>query len=290
MKIKIYQINQARDHLKVKFEGLMELQDIQRSHERSALIDPALYDEVYSGEVDCRDLEGVYTLFNTKHPPFHRGHSLSISDIVEVQSAPELVGRIRYYNTSELFEELDYVDSDTYNRDITEAREVGRTIQAIRLVGHHVPSVNPGFYFCESAGFTPIQFNLAQTQRPDNLLRVVGLEPGRPAYEAEISDSLRAFQQVVRGNIEVFCPFDDNAVIICNEEGKINGLPYNRTVYGEPMVGNLVIVGDDGEGNFCALTDEQIERYLAEFQTPDFSDSDEDMDEDAPVEGQGLTM
>jgi hypothetical protein len=221
MKIKIYQINQDRDHLKVKFEGLQEMQDIQRSHGRSALIDPALYDEVYSGEVDCKGLEGVYTLFNTSHPPFFRGHSLSISDIVQTDG---------------------------------------------------------GFHYCDTFGFENINFNPAQTQRPDNLLRAVGLEPGKPAYEAEISDSLRAFQQAAGGNIEVFCPFDDNAVIVCNEAGKINGLPHNRTVHGEPMVGNFVIVGDDGEGNFCPLTDEQTQKYLAEFQTPELSYPDEDMD------------
>jgi hypothetical protein len=78
--------------------------------------------------------------------------------------------------------------------------------------------------------------------------------------------------------MEVFCPFDDNAVIVCNEEGKIDGLPPNRTVHGEPMVGNLVIVGDNGAGEFCSLTDEQAQKYLAEFQLPEFTDPDEDMD------------
>jgi hypothetical protein len=123
-----------------------------------------------------------------------------------------------------------------------------------------------------------IEFDEAQMHKPEDLLRAVIVKPGRPAYEAEIKDSLHAFQQAVHGNIEVFCPFEDNAVIICNEEGKIYGLPFNRTVHGEPMVGNLVIVGDDGEGNFCSLTDEQIQRYLAEFQSPKFTNPDEDLD------------
>jgi hypothetical protein len=222
MKIKIFQISQARDALRVKFTGLQATQDIQRSHGRSALLEPRLYDEVYSGEADCHDLEGVYALFNTNHPPFFRGHSLSVSDIVQTED---------------------------------------------------------GFYFCDSFGFEHINFDPKHTHKPEGLLRVVALEPGRPAYEAEIADSLRAFQQAVRGNIEVFCPFDDNAVIVCNEEGKIDGLPFNRTIHDEPMVGNLVIVGDNGEGEFCSITDEQTQKYLAEFQTPELSgDKSEDMD------------
>jgi hypothetical protein len=221
MKIKIYQINSERDHLRIKNEGLQEMQNIRRSQGQSALIDPTLYDEVYSGEVDCKDLEGVYTLFNTDHPPFFRGHSLSMSDIVQTDE---------------------------------------------------------GFHYCDRFGFENIRFDPAQTHKSDDLLRVVGIEPGKSAYEAEISNSLRAFQQAVRGNIEMFCPFEDNAAIICNEEGKIDGLPFNRTVHGEPMVGNLVIVGDDGEGNFCSLTDEQIQQYLAAFQSPEVTDPDEDMD------------
>jgi hypothetical protein len=222
MKIKIFQISQDRDKDRVKFLSLQEMQNFQRSQGESALINPRIYDEVFSGEVDCRDLESVYTLFNTNHPPFFRGTSLSMSDIVQTED---------------------------------------------------------GFHYCDRFGFENIRFDPSQTHKPDNLLRVVGIEPGKPACEAEIADSLRAFQQAVGGNMEVFCPFEDNAVIVCNEEGKIDGLPPNRTVHGEPMVGNLVIVGDNGEGEFCSLTDEQTQKYLAAFQLPELSgDESEDMD------------
>lgn len=217
MKIRIFQVSQDRDANRVKFCGLEETEQYQGRSQ----IDPAIYDEVFNGEVDCKDLEQVYEKFNLDPPPLHRGHSVSVSDVI-----------------------------------LTDG----------------------GAYFCDSVGFQKVEFDPALTRKPENLLHCVMAEPGKPAYEAEITDSLRAFQQAVRGNIEVFCPFEDNAVIICNEEGKIDGLPQNRTVHGEPMVGNLVIVGDNGDGNFCSLTDAQIEKYLAEFQTPEFTDPDEDMD------------
>jgi hypothetical protein len=33
------------------------------------------------------------------------------------------------------------------------------------------------------------------------------------------------------GDIEEYMPYDDDVAIICNEEGKMRGLPLNRAVY-----------------------------------------------------------
>lgn len=227
MKIKIYQINSDRDTLRVKFAGLQETQKIQRSNGRSVLLDSTLYDEVFSGEVNCKTLEDVYTLFNTDHPPFFRGHSLSVSDVIEITE-----------NNS------NYLS---------------------------------GFFFCDSSGFEHIGFKAEQTRKPDNLLRVVALEPGKPAYEAEVADHFRAFQQAVRGYFEAAYPFDNNAVLIANEEGLIHGMEANRMINGNLYVGPLFIIGDNGDGNFCSLTDGQTQRYLMEFSQPEFS-GDEELD------------
>ena len=42
------------------------------------------YHQVYGGEVFADSLEGVFLLCNTDHPPGYCGHSLSVSDVVEV--------------------------------------------------------------------------------------------------------------------------------------------------------------------------------------------------------------
>lgn len=149
MKIRIFQINSGRDTEGACFESLKNI----------TRIDPAIYDEVFRGEVSCNDLEDVYGLFNSGGPPEYRGRSLSVSDIVEVQGGcPELVGRIRFYNAPELYEEINYTDSAKYNRDIYEARDVGRTIETVRLADKHIPSVENGFWFCDSIGFTRVDF------------------------------------------------------------------------------------------------------------------------------------
>ena len=65
-------------------------------------------------------------------------------------------------------------------------------------------------------------------------ISVILVEPGRYPKLIEIEDTLEAMQSLVEGDIEEYMPFEDDVAIICNEEGKMNGLPLNRAVYSEP--------------------------------------------------------
>lgn len=84
--IKIYQINRERDKDNVKFMpfGMKEF-------------DFSIYDEVWSGEEpdECGDLEEVFEVFNLRHPEDFTGHSLSVSDIVQIIGSDE--GSNGYY-------------------------------------------------------------------------------------------------------------------------------------------------------------------------------------------------
>lgn len=46
--------------------------------------DPANYQKVFDGAVDTNDLESLYTKFNIDHPADYAGHSLSMSDVLEL--------------------------------------------------------------------------------------------------------------------------------------------------------------------------------------------------------------
>lgn len=80
-------------------------------------------------------------------------------------------------------------------------------------------------------------------------------------------------QAIVGGYIEVY-PLADDVAIVCNEEGKINGLELNRPIYHngkiiEIIAGNFFIAGDDiSIGEFVSLTDEQIAQYSEQFKDP----------------------
>lgn len=45
---------------------------------------PGDYRIAYDGQLDTNDLEAIYARCNTNHPPGYAGHSLSMSDVVEL--------------------------------------------------------------------------------------------------------------------------------------------------------------------------------------------------------------
>lgn len=82
----IYQINTDRDNNRVCFLGLDSLERFQHSK----AVDPALYDRVYDGKLDCSCLETIYEKFNIDHPADYKGRSLSVSDVVEIRGSDTL--------------------------------------------------------------------------------------------------------------------------------------------------------------------------------------------------------
>lgn len=107
-------------------------------------------------------------------------------------------------------------------------------------------------------------------------LSVLLVEPGKCPKVIEIEDTLEAMQNIVGGDIEVYEPFDDEIAIVCNEEGKVKGLPLNRAIYSDR--GELVdiIAGTffvcyapvDSEG-FLNLPKELAEKYEEYFKEPE---------------------
>ena len=80
MDIKIYQINLSRDDDRVAFLGLSQLDKFQESSK----VNSEIYDKVFEGAVEVDTLEGVYQMFNCDCPEDFQGHSLSVSDVVEI--------------------------------------------------------------------------------------------------------------------------------------------------------------------------------------------------------------
>ena len=99
-------------------------------------------------------------------------------------------------------------------------------------------TLNPGFYFVDSIGFKSISFDKSLCKEPveagSGKISVLLVEPNKYPKMIEIDDTLEAMQVVVGGDIEEYMPFEDEVAIICNEEGKLIGLPPNRAIYAEP--------------------------------------------------------
>ena len=102
-------------------------------------------------------------------------------------------------------------------------------------------------------------------------IRVLIVEPNKHPYEAEIPSDLASLQHQVGGLIQALYPFEDSAAVICNDEGKLLGLPWNRILTDDAgipydiLVGTFLVVGLT-EDDFGSLTEEQIKRYTDIFQ------------------------
>ena len=86
MKIKIHQINPLADKNHFAFCGTEQLEALGYD---LFVIDSDIYIEVFGGDVNCKSLEDVYCMFNDGRlsVPHFMGHSLSVSDVVEVISS-----------------------------------------------------------------------------------------------------------------------------------------------------------------------------------------------------------
>ena len=105
-------------------------------------------------------------------------------------------------------------------------------------------------------------------------MKVVLVEPGKEARLAEIGEDLRSMQKTVGGLIQAVYPYEDAVALICNDEGKLMGLPFNRALRDEDgqiydMVAGTFFVCGLTEDNFCGLTEQQAEKYLTEFREPE---------------------
>ena len=102
MRIKIFQIDSDKDTQRVKFFGIPK-----------DGVNPAIYKNVYYGDIDADNLEDVYRLFNDNRPFTFQGHSLSPSDVVEVCNENEdlVTPNGSYFVKDWGFEKIDFDSS-----------------------------------------------------------------------------------------------------------------------------------------------------------------------------------
>ena len=218
MEIRIYQINSDRDTDGYKFMGM----DWVKKHWGEQGLDSEIYDKVFDGTIDGCTLEDVFCTFNFSRPVGFKGHSLSVSDIVEVIQSSE---------------------------------------------------AEPGFYFCDSIGFQKVEFDTSRVPDKEETIRVLLLEPGKLARVADIDSSLEGLQKTVNGLIEAAYPFEEEVCIICNEEGKLNGMPLNRAIRCEGQITDIIagpcFVCSCDKASFGSLTEAQQQKYLKMFKYPE---------------------
>ena len=105
-------------------------------------------------------------------------------------------------------------------------------------------------------------------------MKVLVVEPEKEPYVKEISSGLSSLQKEVGGFIEAVYPFEDPVAIICNEEGKLEGLPLNRALRDEDghvydIIAGTFLIAGLSDDNFCSLDDTQIEKFSSMYKNPE---------------------
>lgn len=103
-------------------------------------------------------------------------------------------------------------------------------------------------------------------------MQVVIVEPRKKPMVQNIGNDLKAMQEIVGGTIQAVYPFEEPIALICNEEGKLLGLPLNRTLRDETGAVYDIVAGTfflcaapaDSE-HFESLTEEQAQDCRKRF-------------------------
>lgn len=274
MRVKVYQIQTERDKNNVKFRNYEET-------ERHGGVNFSAYQCVFAGDIRARNLDDVYHYLNQgMKPTTYQGHSLSMSDVVEViGDIPEVYGYIDYYGSNGKVGERYYVlTKDEYDKAIAEDVSCGRPHKGHIIEEQHMTLAEKGFFFCDDIGWKQIDFDPSQAESMRGV-RALMIQPHQRPIETHIVDELACWQRAVSDHgedalIEVTYPFDDNAVVIGNEEAKLISMDGNRRIEGSVYAGPLFIVGDK-DGEFTDLTDDQMLKYAQMFEEPEEISQDE---------------
>ena len=107
-------------------------------------------------------------------------------------------------------------------------------------------------------------------------MKILLVEPEKAPERMEIYGDLESMQQIVGGSVQAIYPFEEPIALICNEEGKLNGLPLNRALRDEDgkiydvITGTFFLCGAPSEEeSFTSLSENQLEELEIRFHTPE---------------------
>ncbi len=118
-------------------------------------------------------------------------------------------------------------------------------------------------------------------------MKVVMVEPNKPAYVTEIGSDYESLRKAVGGLIEpIYFLHDPDAVMVGNGAAKLLGMEGNRRFPDGIVAGPFFICGEemteDGM-DFCSLSDELCEKYVRQFSQPQEITQDE-VEQDMKIE------
>lgn len=96
-----------------------------------------------------------------------------------------------------------------------------------------------------------------------NKIRILIVKPNQEPKQMKIEHTLDKLQNIVGGLIE-YVDLDYQTDLICNEEGKLLGMEWNRRLGDDIIVGTFLVVGQH-KGETISLSKKQIRKYKKRF-------------------------
>ena len=134
-----------------------------------------------------------------------------------------------------------------------------------------------GDYVLDSEDFIDIDFKTVgerEMSKDKKELDALLVKPNEYPQKVTIGAELNDLQEAVGGTITATYPFTDPVAIVCNDEGKLLGLPMNRAQRDEhgqtydEVAGNFLVVGL-GKEDFASLSPELAQKYEQHFHQPE---------------------
>ena len=134
-----------------------------------------------------------------------------------------------------------------------------------------------GDYVLDSEDFIDVDFKTVgekEVSKDKKELDVLLVKPNEYPQKVTIGAELKDLQEAVGGTITATYPFTDPVAIVCNDEGKLLGLPMNRALRDEHgqtydvLTGNCLVVGL-GKEDFASLSPELAQKYEQHFHQPE---------------------
>lgn len=110
--------------------------------------------------------------------------------------------------------------------------------------------------------------------KKESVIKVLKVAPHKSPEVIHLENRLEVLQTAVsidadyRGLIEVI-PLSDKALIIANEEGKLINLEPNRHLGRDILCGVFYVAGQNEDGDFASLPEDQIQYYSEFFREPE---------------------